>query len=208
VGSIHNELRRGGLSQALRNALQVTDAESGLERFSETLSPSIDLWSRPEWRLLRGERSYSGGVHVNANGGNLARVALYNPADSAVLVLIDEIQVWSTNTSDFYVYVMGAGSAPTGTTIQNVSVPRDSRERLTGSQTSIASLYAGNTNALTDGLASTWNLYTGGPAQPWRPGIVLRPDSWVEFRNNAVGQNIGARFDWTERAVLLGEING
>lgn len=60
MGQIHNELRKGTLSRALKSLVGDDQAEGGLERYGETLTPTIDLWSptQSEWALPRGERRF------------------------------------------------------------------------------------------------------------------------------------------------------
>lgn len=60
MGLIHNELRKGTLSRALKSILGDDQGEGGIERYGETLTPVIDLWSptQSEWALPRSERRF------------------------------------------------------------------------------------------------------------------------------------------------------
>ena len=84
---IFNELRRSSLGRALKTALGAMDG--ALERFGETLTPTIDLWARPEWALLRDEELF-GTLAAQAAGGvgTFAKVGVFNPAGSNLLVVV------------------------------------------------------------------------------------------------------------------------
>lgn len=89
MAQIHNELRKGTLSEAIKRALGVTRSEGGVERFGETVTPIVHPWGLPEWAYLRGE-ALAGGQRFEAAAGAtfLGSVALVNPAASKYLVVV------------------------------------------------------------------------------------------------------------------------
>lgn len=64
---------------------------SGIERFGETLTPTMDLWALPEWALLRGEILFGRSVFNAANPATFQSVEVVNPAGSNVLAVLLEI---------------------------------------------------------------------------------------------------------------------
>lgn len=101
--AIHNEIRRGTLSAALTRAVAAMRGGGGLERFGETLTPTIDLWGLPEWAYLRQE-TLGVVMRVAIAGANNSAVALANPLTSRSLVVVEEVTVLPTAqlTIDLY----------------------------------------------------------------------------------------------------------
>jgi len=88
VGQLHNELRRGPLSNALSAAVGDTRG-GGLERYGETLDPVIDLWEKPEWAFLRGENLCGFVRSQAAVAAEFGVVGLANPAGSDMIVVAE-----------------------------------------------------------------------------------------------------------------------
>jgi len=90
VGQSHNGLERAGaLTSALKDALGATDAEGGLERFGETMTPVIDLWRQPEWALLRDELPWAFTLTQPAVAAEFSAVGIVNPVGSRKLLVVD-----------------------------------------------------------------------------------------------------------------------
>jgi len=88
---VHNALHRGDVAAALKNALGVTDPEDGLERFSETLQPVLDLWELPEWAILLRRRLWTAYGSVAAGGaGTVTQIAL-GTAQTDTLTVIERV---------------------------------------------------------------------------------------------------------------------
>lgn len=89
VADIHNALRRGAWSRAVANALGDTRG-GGVERYGETLQPSMDLWRQAEWAFLRDEIPWSGVAILAAGGaGNFGTLSIAPPA--GVVTVIEAI---------------------------------------------------------------------------------------------------------------------
>lgn len=87
MGQVHNELRRGPFSAALKAAVGDSRGGSGIERYGETLTPIIDLWRDPQHRFLRQEVEAFVAQDIPAGGaGTFATIALVNPAGSSSLI--------------------------------------------------------------------------------------------------------------------------
>lgn len=93
MGTVHNELPRDFLGKALKNALGVNDAESVIERFSETLQPTINLFERPEWSILRGELLWVVTPAQPAVAAEFAQVGIRNPTGSGKLVVLERMHL-------------------------------------------------------------------------------------------------------------------
>lgn len=89
MGQIHNELRRADVSRAVKDALGVTDEDSGVERFGETITPVIDLWRQPEWYNLRDELLWAFTITQAAVAGEFSAGGIINPAGSKKLLVIE-----------------------------------------------------------------------------------------------------------------------
>lgn len=109
MGQGHNELRRGQLSVALTRALQDARGSGGLERYGETLTPNIDLWSLPEWAYLRGE-VLGAQYRFVAAGANNGAAAICNPLTSRSLVVVEAVNVWTAGQDTVSLY-LGTDSA-------------------------------------------------------------------------------------------------
>lgn len=88
---IHNQLSRGPFGRALKDALGDSKSEGGLERFGETMQPIIDLWSRPEFELLRGELLWSISLVKAADAANSGVVGIMLPQASKLICTIERI---------------------------------------------------------------------------------------------------------------------
>lgn len=88
MGALHNELNRGSFSKAIKNALGVKEGESGVERFGETLTPTLDIFRLPEWKYLRSEHWF--GVYVSlvaAPAGRFAGLMIRENKDDQIAVI-------------------------------------------------------------------------------------------------------------------------
>lgn len=68
MGTIHNALKRGPWTIAANAILGETREGSGIERLGESMTPTLDLWSRPDWLLYSREQL----VYLHAQVANVA----------------------------------------------------------------------------------------------------------------------------------------
>lgn len=126
MGQLHNELHRGQYSAALTRALDEMRGSAGLERFGETLTPVIDLWSKPEWAHLRNERLGAVSRAVTAGGaGTTAGVALANPSTSQNIVVVEGVSAGSGGGDSVALYMAADSTADLGNSQQGFA--RDNR---------------------------------------------------------------------------------
>lgn len=88
---IHNALHRFTQARAAYQVVlgELTPEFTGIERAGETITPVLDLWSRPEWAILRGEIPYAMWRTAPAVAAEFSAVALVNPATTRILAIVD-----------------------------------------------------------------------------------------------------------------------
>jgi hypothetical protein len=93
MGQVHNELRRGPFSGALKVILGDTHNEGGIERYGETLQPMVDLWGRSEWARRLNRRLFAGSVGTGPTAGEQSMHAIVNPAVSPDLIVLEQLGI-------------------------------------------------------------------------------------------------------------------
>lgn len=88
MADIHNALRRSQLSSALKNFLGDTRGESGLERYGETLTPTVDMWEDGERNILRDELLFFSFTFQAAVAAEFGAVGIGLPVASKDLLII------------------------------------------------------------------------------------------------------------------------
>lgn len=209
MGAIHNELRRSNLGAALTRALGLTRGVEGLERVGETLTPTMDLWSQPEWAYLRKVRLLAYTAGITATVGEYSGLAIVNPTGSGIIAVVDAARIqMSGQVISYLAFATEAAIAATYALIGVPGLPRDLRwgPYTTASGTVMA--YQGSD-------AASWpNQLEGaypGPANGMtehRCGLpfVLTPGWGLILQGGTVNTAIRAGFNWTERRALLGEL--
>lgn len=99
MGAIHNELRRTPLSYALTRAVGDSQGAGGLERYGETLTPVLDLFSQPEWAYLRKEWLCTLIMTQTAVAAEYSIGGLANPAGSGLIVVVDAASFYSSGAN-------------------------------------------------------------------------------------------------------------
>lgn len=90
MGQLHNELRRGPWSDALKNALGAS-REGGVERYGETITPTLDLWRSPEFAYLRNEERFARAQAAGPLAGENSLIAIGTPLGSGLIVVIEAV---------------------------------------------------------------------------------------------------------------------
>lgn len=91
MGVLHNELKEGDFGKAVENALGLDLAEGGLERVGETLQPTFNMWERPEWAHLRGERIWAVQPSQAAVAAEFSMVGIAVPANSNLIAVVERV---------------------------------------------------------------------------------------------------------------------
>lgn len=102
MGQIHNELRKGWLSEAVNRALGRT-REGGVERVSETCDVVLNPWGMPEWAYLRAEQLW--GVRRAVSAGAAATFAAAAICNTTIkpndyIVVVESIGVLTAASGD------------------------------------------------------------------------------------------------------------
>ena len=132
MAHVHNALHHfTALQAAYRAALGEDDASfNGIERAGETLTPIFDLWSRPDWAVLRDEVLWSALHNQAAVVGELSFVGIRNPAASGLLVVVTMIR--ARGSAGGILRVIHGVISATGVDGSEQLVPRDTRLNLAG----------------------------------------------------------------------------
>lgn len=169
MGDVHNELNNGLLSKAVKNALGVNTGESGVERFGETLTPTMDPWERPEWGYLRSEQWF--GCHVEtatAPALRLPVVGLYVIPPSRAINVVEAIIVDGDCRVGF-----AAGSMPIANSVTQASYAMDRRWNVSANgnaRKAQLSIFSGDTDS-TQPQLPWFRTMVGGIF--YRPPIVI-----------------------------------
>lgn len=214
MGQVHNELTRGLFSAALTAALGVAKGRGGLERFGETLQPTVNLWERPEWAFLRQEQLWAVRQLQGAVAGELSHVAIANPVDSNIISVITALEIRGPvaaavlNLSLFYRGTW-TSSAARGTMALQAALPRSTDTRVQPSGVVRTEVWSGS-DVASQGGAQTIDFASVITGNQWlammAPPIVLLPDSAVIFINTTANQELGVRARGYERTILNGEL--
>lgn len=209
MGLLHNELRRSKLSEALTHAVGASKGSVGIERFGETLTPIIDLWSLPEWAALRQERLGVIRASQAAVAVNFGFVCLVNPIVSGRLVTCEAITVATTVSGSIPLELATEAQVTAGLAAAAQTVG-STRDRRLGLQTATQTISGINVAQTLGGtvveVATSTAGGAGGPFTVALP-IVLPPGQAIVIAGRVVNELIQVNFRWRERQALPGELN-
>lgn len=198
---IHNQLTNyAQLLAGFRRALgEMGPNFSGIERAGETLTPTIDLWSLPEWALARGEQLFArDGISQGAGGaGVFSSEEFVNPAGSGVLAVILEI---FNSSSNVFVGVDNGPALGAVATARGVNL--DARIGTNLGELSRCTIVTGQ---LAGGVALPVDLILQN-TRSVRPYIL--PPGRKLFVSPGANQASAIGFFWSERPLLPAEQNG
>jgi len=207
MAQVHNELRRGVLSEAIKRLLGYTRSEGGVERFGETLVPILNPFQLPEWQFLRDCQLFSSPRTSAQAAGFISRHGLTNPAGSGVIAVATCITV--TN---------GSASTTGGAIRLNPTVPivlnpqtigcNDSRF-IPGTRLTVLSSVTDNTQAsfAASQTIDTFSIQAGDSFQ-WRGSPIIVSPGFTVFTDPAgvVNTNHSSTFHGYVRKAYPGEL--
>jgi len=197
MGSVHNELRRASLGAGLKKALGDSRSESGLERWSETLQPIIDLFSRPDWDLLHEVELFAHGVQVAAGAaGTFAKVGVFNPPTSNLLVTVLDhyLRVDATTGVELFPVAAMLGAAATVHML-------DRRRRIShGALVHFEASAAAGADLLAHVVVPV------SPSQVYHIPIILPPGQGFMWRTLDDAATLTGSFHGYQRVALPGEL--
>lgn len=195
--TVHNALKRyTALLRAHRLAMG-EDQEVALERLSETLQPTFNIFQQPEWAALRGEFLCAAADFAGASPGNFPIGALWPP--DGMIAVVERLQVRASNAGQFIVGV----DARQATTPSGLKYFKDNRKGAAVPRTTLAfettaaiaspgTYEAHDIDALTlVDVPGPWVIVGGGLSLCWAFDVV-----------NTV---FLVNYFWRERQLLPGE---
>src|SRR5574342_537374 len=198
----HNAIKYGTtISKAGAVATGGAYGDVGISRLSETLTPIIDLWARPEWALLRGEIHFARFVSGQAVAGRFSGFEVVNPAGASKIAVV---RLKPILASDQLQAVIDFGAAIAANPVTNRGVALDARYPSVG-EVSQCTIVTGD--------------YAGGVVLPqwlWRaattvvdavsPEWVLVPGSKLFVLTGAILQVFYCNVLIRERSPFPGEL--
>ena len=205
----HNGLDASLLGPAIRAALGVRDGSSTIERFSETLQPTIDLWSRIDYQKLRGEIPGALGLVINAVLNQNGQFYVVNPARSNKITVVERWDAW-TNNSDVVVVSAATEAQVTALGFGRSSFQsRDLRVAPTvAAQTLQTQLYYGTSVSSAPVGTSAWRhvITTAGFRAQWENEILIPPGFALGVLVQHVNVNVQMNVRIRERDAQRGEL--
>lgn len=176
-----------------------------MERFGETLTPTFDLWSLPEWALLRGETLCARRITQAAVAGEFSAVAIVVPATADLIAVVEEVTAATTAAGVFELDVATEAQIVATLALNAQALSRDRRKATFQGRTL---LYAGSDaasfigSALERAASTAANVparfVTGLP-------VVLSPGQGLVIIGQTVNLTNVVSFKWRERAMVAGE---
>lgn len=197
---IHNAIKYGtDLLRSYSRAVGLGEEEEGTVRLGETLTPTLEIFTRPEWALLRGERLATGGAALAAPGAGLInQIQLFNPATSRRIAVVR----WEAGSSATAVYEIRTTQVLLTLDSGIWKVVRDSR-----AVNPVAVIFFDNTAAAAVGTRrfQSPNVLANTPYR-YDPWWVLSPGFGLTISTGAQNQALTVNFEWYERPVMPGEL--
>lgn len=186
MASIHNEIRnRTDVLKAFERFFRLEHG-AGIERIGETLTPIMDMWSRPELGAILGEKLWWGRQVSAAVAAQDSWCAVFNPAGSPRLVTVLGWRAVYAGASGFLVGSLGQATVVGGTVIA-----ADARDRRFGSSSSIPEVKLSKGTEVPTTLTGSW-AGSAGVIEPIP--VVLSPGNNVAIEGGDV--NTALAVNW------------
>lgn len=206
----HNQLSRGDLTAALTRAIGVTKYDTGVSRFGETLTPTIDLWGRPELLWLRNEQQFTILNSQAAVAAEFGFVAVSLPLATGLIAVIETAKA---SVAGFANCGIMARSVLAGTGTQAANAPcRDQRwapnassspfVRSSPVETWVGTDPGGITGGIFDEVAATATTYENFTSLPYE----LKPGGGFVVQANTVNVAIRVVITGRVRKAYPGEL--
>lgn len=198
---MRNEIQVGRLSQILARLLSM-DEGAPSPTLATDIFPCLVLESdRPEWAQLGGVRLCGARRTDAAVAGQYSHVALRNPTDSGVIVVVRSVCIHSGSTAYSTLGIRAQATLDATT----AGFARDSRWSTAGAFSSKA-VVGDYTAAVQQTGAVIWMVAsTASTPNQTRLDVVLSPGFELLCTGNAVNVQQSCAFEWYERPILPSE---
>jgi hypothetical protein len=204
VAQEHNALKYGGLPRAAARGFGLGDDETGLSRLGETLQLTANMWERPEWAILRGERLWQVNASQGAVAAELASVGVSCPTGTRLLTVVTRFLCDPGAAALAVTIRFGANFAFDAT--GNPSC-RDTRRQIIGGLTGVQTVSFANSQAANVGSLLGQIRFPANTADKWLElGIVLTPGFFFAVEGTAVNTALNATLVGYERQAFPGEL--
>jgi hypothetical protein len=206
---IQNQLNRDYWTSAIKAALGVSKGEGGIERYGETLTPVIDLWSMPEWAFLRKDQPFAFFTSASAFAAEFSFVGLSVPTNSGLVLVIEKVLARSGSASAFLQMPLRSTIAATLTQGTN-TFARDNRfvaqgqAAPTGPVETWTGTDAAPLNSNMDEVITTATTYAKFETPPW----VVRPGTGLVVQGATVNTSLQTVWVGRVHAGFPGELVG
>lgn len=211
MGHVHNAIHRyGALLKGIKNIFGDVDAEAGVERYGETVTPIVNPWERPEWALPMDVKLGTSQTRATLVAAEFSMVGLLVPTGSNTIVVVEGVRGRNLSDADALLLVRAdvtSVSAITGfSELASASFCRDFRVlRIQGTQLTKAHLFRGTSAAPPGSNQDVAFHPTTAEATFQSPPYVLGPGDALYVRTQTVNQSLESAWKWRERLALPGE---
>lgn len=202
--NVHNSIKYGGdLLRAYSRAVGMAEDETGVERLGETLTPVIDLWDKPEFRLLRGERPFWHQQTAAAVAAERSILVLRNPAGSRLLAVVE----LARTVQDCTIRLSSNQAQVLDTDTQGF--PRDGRLVAAGPDVRSRVRFGTMSETTANAGTTVWEMTLANDGKRIiKLDFILSPGRDLRLAGIADNTALGGGFWWRERPALPGELLG
>jgi len=204
VADVHNQMRAyaallRGVARAVGEVAGSPDF-SGIERFGETLTPTLNPWDRLEWALPRGEVVFAREITSPAVVARFAAVEFVNPTGSGTLAVIWGNTIVAAGTNIEVAIDTGGVIGANPVTRRGVAV--DGRYKTLGE----SSQCTATQSDLAAGAVFRQHQEANNIIRmPVMEGYVIPPGSKLFYIGTVVNQAFSLQLRWSERRLLPNE---
>jgi hypothetical protein len=204
--TIHNQLTESAeLQSGIARAAGLGTEADGVIRLGETLDPTIDPWSQPEWAYLSGERLGAIKSFAAAVAAEFGIIALGNAAGSGNIVVVDACSAWPSSAATLNLEVV-ADSVVSGT-LSAAGFAVSGRDRRFGSTQGRTFLKTGTDPGSTFGVAIETQLGLTTQSIDFKSlPVILKPGDDLIVICTTVNVALVANFKWRERKAFKNEL--
>lgn len=204
---IHNQLQHGAeLQNGIASAVGLSREAEGVVRLGETIDPTIDPWSQPEWAFLRSERLGAGRGFAAAVAAEFGIVCLGNAAGSGNIVVVEACSgVVGAGTATLQLEVVA--DTVVAATLSAAAFFVSGRDRRFGSTVGRTFLKTGTDPVATFGVQLEHQNTVNTAMVDFKcVPIVLKPGDDLIVIAQTVNITLDVNFKWRERKAFTGEL--